>query len=152
VNQSPCRTSWIQKKIKTPSSKKGPSSKQDTPQNCNISPQNVLALGAACRSCRDQGCIIQVKKIPPKKHPVKASAEAGMIFTSTHTSQQVPLNIGRVGVCLLPQNRTGPVCLGMYGTGLNFVPSHPTPSHQGCGMDSPHEHQKYVCPASTLSL
>merc|ERR1712099_202963 len=69
-------------KPQTPSSQKkaGPSSKHFAPRNCNISPQNVVDSCTACGNPRDQGCTIQVRKMPPKKQPVKAITQAGPIF------------------------------------------------------------------------
>jgi len=83
----------------------------------------------------------QVRRIPVAKDIEKRSPAAGIVLTSIHTDQQVPLNSGFVGLCLLPQSHLFPDSLGITTTGLNLVPSQPTLSHHGCEQDSPQEHQ-----------
>mmetsp|Transcript_13496 Transcript_13496/g.14709 ORF Transcript_13496/g.14709 Transcript_13496/m.14709 type:complete len:98 (+) Transcript_13496:81-374(+) len=87
------------------------------------------------------GWASQVQMIPVANEIEKRTPAAGIVFTSIHTDQHVPLNSGFVGLCLLPQNHFLPDSCGITATGLNFVPSQPTLSHHGCVIDSPQEHQ-----------
>jgi hypothetical protein len=62
----------------------------------------------------------------------------------------VPSQNGLPPVALHPQSQTSSLASAVNGIGVNPVPLC-EPSQNGCDALRPHAHQKYLCPASTLT-